>query len=175
MGMFSALMRQILENSRQEFITLGEEIKMIKNYLELQKVRFPDFTYEIEVDDDLDVEYSAIPPMFAQPFLENSLEHGLFRDKSKENKISIRFKKKDKNLINLILEDTGIGEQEKTLPSDHNSLATTITRERLASFKASLKEKLGFDNTNIFSSDGEISGYRVNLTLPSEILTTTWR
>lgn len=174
MGMFSSLMRQILENSRQEFITLGEEIKMIKNYLELQKVRFSDnFTYEIEVDEHLNQEYSAIPPMFAQPFLENSLEHGLFRDPSKENKINIRFKKADKNLIHLELEDTGIGIQEKTIHSDHKSLATTITRERLASFNASLKEKLGFDNTNIYSSDGKISGYRVNLTLPSEILTTT--
>ncbi|MEO1256427.1 MAG: histidine kinase, partial [Bacteroidota bacterium] len=87
MSMFSKLMRQILENSREEFIPLSEEIEMLTNYMELQKLRFKDLTYTIEVDDTLDEDTAGLPPMFAQPFIENALEHGLFKKEDKNEAI----------------------------------------------------------------------------------------
>jgi len=165
MGMFSTLMRQILENSREEFITLKEEINTLKNYLELHKVRFNKrFEYEIIVDNKLDIDYTGIPPMFAQPFIENALEHGLFR--KEENKITIQFSKVSDNVIFLEIVDTGVGIRQEIENASHKSLAMQITRERLTLLGKALKEKLDFTAENIKSTDGTVQGFRINLTLP---------
>jgi sensor histidine kinase YesM len=69
---FSDLVRNILNNSQEEYINLEAEISTIENYLELQKIRFPDkFDYTIEVDERINPESLRIPPMLAQPFIEN--------------------------------------------------------------------------------------------------------
>ncbi|MCH8318855.1 MAG: tetratricopeptide repeat protein, partial [Bacteroidetes bacterium] len=75
---FARLMRLILENSRQEYVSLEKEITTLDHYLTLQKLRFVNkFTYAIDVDPNIDIETMAIPPMLAQPFIENALEHGI--------------------------------------------------------------------------------------------------
>jgi tetratricopeptide (TPR) repeat protein len=75
---FANLVRNILDNSVEELVPLEKEISTIENYLELQKVRYAGkFDYHIEIDDNLDPETVMIPPMLAQPFIENSIEHGI--------------------------------------------------------------------------------------------------
>lgn len=171
MGMFSTLMRQILENSRQEFIPLSEEKSMLTNYLELQKLRFKGaFDYTIEIDEDLDEDYLGIPPMFAQPFIENSLEHGLFKKGDEVNEIKIKFSQGDDDLIKLEIEDNGIGNQQKTDSNGHKSLSTIITSERLNSMNKSANAKIGIDTFNIENESGDILGYKINLTLPSRLV-----
>jgi sensor histidine kinase YesM len=66
--------------------------------------------FNISVDNGLDVEATLIPPMLAQPFIENAIEHGL---KSKEEKgnIEVRFIKKNQTLV-LEIEDDGVGRQQ---------------------------------------------------------------
>ncbi|MEO9871499.1 tetratricopeptide repeat-containing sensor histidine kinase [Ekhidna sp.] len=170
MSMFSRLMRQILENSREEFITIEEELSMLKNYLELQKLRFNNaFEYIIEVDDALDQEYDGIPPMFAQPFLENALEHGLF--KKDESKLTIKFSKVSDDLIQLEILDSGVGITKQLSPTgDHKSLATKITNERLEKMRVTHKTDLSLNTENVINETGEIQGYRVSLNLPSKLV-----
>jgi len=166
MGMFSTLMRQILENSREEFISLKEEISMLQRYLDLQQLRFSEkLAYEITVDEELDKHYTAIPPMFAQPFIENALEHGLFK-KGEENKISIKFTVLDEKHIELEILDNGVGLANEKTNIPHKSLATKITRERLASF-----ESASFVSENLKDDNGEIQGFRISLSLPSKLMT----
>ena len=75
---FADLVRIILEASRVEFVKLTKEIKMLNLYFELQNLRFENkFEYKIEVSDDIDAENISIPPMLAQPFIENAIEHGI--------------------------------------------------------------------------------------------------
>ncbi len=170
-GLFSTLMRQILENSREEFISLGEEVKMLKNYMELQRIRFSEnFTYNINIDDALDEEYTGIPPMFAQPFIENALEHGLFRKGQQDNHVSISFQASENKQVSLIIEDNGTGIVEKGGSPTHQSLATTITTERLDSFRKSGRTTNDLIGENIIGESGAIIGYRINLTLPSELI-----
>ena len=82
----SRLMRSILENSREEFIPVAKEAETVKLYLDLQQLRFESgFNYEIKIDTSIDPENIAIPPMFAQPCVENSVEHALIPLKTRGN------------------------------------------------------------------------------------------
>ncbi len=173
MGIFSTLMRQILENSRREFITLAEEMDMLRNYLQLQQMRFEhQFSFQLEVDEDIDEDYTGVPPMFAQPFIENALEHGLFRNQNHENKVTIAFRPAGNGLMELIIEDTGVGMEVAVKSQDgHRSLAKVITQERLNLMKTQGSEKIGMIAGNVMGQAGAIKGYRVNLTLPTKLMT----
>ncbi len=138
---FGKLMRQILEHSREEFITIEEETDMLRNYLEIQQLRFKNrFDFKIEIDKSIDPAEMKIPPLFAQPFVENAIEHGL-KDKTSDGLITIRFSPEGKN-IRLEVEDNGSGISEgMNIQKEHKSLATVITRERLSIFESKLKRK----------------------------------
>ena len=143
---FAKLIRNILDSSIEEFIPLAEEIATIENYLELQKVRYEGkFDYSIQVDEKIDAEGVLIPPMLAQPFIENSIEHGIKHKKSKGN-INIRFSLKN-NMVVFEVEDDGVGrEKAKEILYKHNkehkSLATAITHERIQMLNKKLKKKI---------------------------------
>lgn len=163
LGKFAKLMRQVLDNSREEFITLEKEILTLKNYLELQQLRFPKkFQYQINIAEDLSPE-TKIPPMFAQPFIENSLEHGILH-KSEEGFLSIDFKT-EKNILILEVKDNGVGLQTSQLlrseaKKEYQSLATKIVQERLELFSEKFKQKFTMLITELDN------GLKVKLNLP---------
>ncbi len=75
---FADLVRITLENSRVEFVLLENELKMLQIYLELQSLRFNNkFEHQITVGKNIDPQVIRVPPMLAQPFIENAIEHGL--------------------------------------------------------------------------------------------------
>lgn len=77
---FSKLMRNILENSRKETISLRQELETIKLYLDLEAVRMDNkFDYSIQISKNIDTEIIQIPPLIMQPFLENAIWHGINR------------------------------------------------------------------------------------------------
>lgn len=156
---FSRLMRQLLEYSREELITIEEEIDLLRNYLDIQKLRLKDkFEYDIHVDSKLSINDSRIPPMFAQPFVENAIEHGIGnRDKGK---IHISFSAQGNQLL-LQIQDDGTGISE-TSRDGHKSLSTTIIKERIALLNKSSKTPIQLHIAN--ASVG--TGTQVQLTLP---------
>ena len=90
---FSKLMRQFFEYSRQHQITLKDEIKLLKNYLYIEKLRFEDkLEYKIIIDKSLDIEEEVIPTMFLQPIVENAINHGIFHKKG-NGLITLKFNK----------------------------------------------------------------------------------
>ena len=171
LGMFSSLMRQILEYSREEYISLSDEVKMLRSYLELNKMRFQEkFNYLIEVDEKLDQEYTGIPPMFAQPFIENSLEHGLFKKEGICNQINVKFTDEPDDMVKLIIEDTGIGIlDEEACSMKTDSLATKITVERLETFKKEIEKDVRLVVENRYYGK-EVVGLCVQLMLPTKML-----
>ncbi|MDX1407884.1 MAG: histidine kinase, partial [Saprospiraceae bacterium] len=71
---FSRLLRFVLSISRENKITLIDEITMIQDYLELERMRFPDkFEYTVDIDGSLDVHTLEIPPFLIQPQVENAI------------------------------------------------------------------------------------------------------
>lgn len=168
LSQFAELMRMTLNHSRKNTITLDEEIKLLKNYIELQQLRFTNkFTYDIYIDEKLDTEFVEIPPMLIQPFVENSLEHGLFRN-NEYGKITIRFKKNAKHL-QVEIEDNGIGIHEsmkfKNALKEHESLATVIAKERIENINKQYKNA-AFEIIDLATIDKSQHGVKVIFMLP---------
>ena len=138
LAQFAHLMRQSLENSDQEIISLEKEIEFLRNYLDINvNLRFENkLAYKIFVDEEIEEDIYGVPTMIVQPYVENAIEHGI-KPKQK-GVIKIEFKLKDEDTIICIVEDDGVG-REKALQlqeisgylSSHKSLGTKITQERL--------------------------------------------
>ncbi|WP_025665489.1 tetratricopeptide repeat protein [Aquimarina megaterium] len=158
---FSKLIRQVLDNSRSEFISLDQEINMLDNYLSIQNLkRDHPFTFKIEVEDGLIPEEIAIPPMFAQPFVENAIEHGVTSLKEGAT-IHIHFSIEGEHLVLKILDNgSGIEEAIKVKRKDHVSHAIKITEERIDLYRKMRKKKIAFDIQNLSQ------GTQVTFTLP---------
>ncbi|CAA0154944.1 sensor histidine kinase [Tenacibaculum maritimum] len=130
---FATLLRSILNNSRVHEISLAKEVATLKNYIELeQQISIKSFNYIIKTNMDLDTEEILIPPMLIQPFVENSIKHGI-QLATENGEISVIFSIK-KNFLNCTIKDNGIGfHQSKKTKSirKHNSLAVKVTQERI--------------------------------------------
>ncbi|WP_338790043.1 histidine kinase [Bernardetia sp. MNP-M8] len=157
---FSRLLRSNLELSRQEMISLEDEIETMDNYLGLQQARFEDyFTYQIQLPDGLEVDALFIPPMLIQPFVENSILHGFDGEKEWHIEIKITELTEAKQLqIEIIDNGVGINTVSK---KNHKSLSGEIAKERLEIL--SKKYKIPTDY-QIFSEQGK--GTTVCLKLP---------
>lgn len=104
---FSRLIRQVLENSKNDWVPLYTEVELLQSYLHLEHLRFSDvFDYEFILDDRLETEM-LIPPMMIQPFLENAVWHGLRYRKSK-GFLSIHISKQEEHVL-VDIQDNGIG------------------------------------------------------------------
>ncbi len=109
---FSTLMRNVLNNSEEDFIPLSKEIELLQLYLQLEHSRFKDkFNYEILIDKKLQIDEFQIPPMLLQPYVENAVWHGL-RYKKTKGKLVIDFKQKDAETILISITDDGIGRKK---------------------------------------------------------------
>ncbi len=105
---FSKLMRGVMENSAEDFIPFQQELDLLQNYLALEKTRFADkFDYEIEVDENLNMQNLQVPGMLIQPFLENAVWHGL-RYRTDKGFLKLSFVKNESHL-KILIEDNGIG------------------------------------------------------------------
>ncbi|MEM7617483.1 MAG: histidine kinase, partial [Pseudomonadota bacterium] len=105
---FAALLRETLENSRKETISLDQEIKTLEHYIEVEQLMAEQpFSYEINTTTDIDIEEILIPPMLIQPFVENAIRHGIIKG-PRVGKLSIDFKTTETEL-QIMITDNGIG------------------------------------------------------------------
>lgn len=168
MGNFTYLTRQILEVSGKKQITLSKEIDLLTKYLELEKMRFDtNFEYSINLNNSIDEGYLQIPPMLLQPFVENSVKHGLLHKKG-EKKITINFylSENEEFLITQIT-DNGIGRKESEKINNNNK-----TKHESYSIQ-SIKQRLKILNNNqtenlvvyedFFDENGNSAGTKVNI------------
>lgn len=162
---FSKLLRITLENSRDKIVTLENEIKAIENYIVVQNLGTEDlFKCVIDIDPTIDQKRLLVPPMMIQPFIENAIEHA-FPVKQESQEISIKIKFHGENLTCSIM-DNGVGLSQAKVADNRekNSLATTITSERLEMLGKEFKVK-----TSISIVDRKVnneSGTLVNIVLP---------
>lgn len=107
---FSKLIRQILNNTREEFVTLKAELDSVEMYIQMEKLRFKEkFEYEIHVDESVDMEY-RVPSMLLQPIVENAIWHGILQSESNGN-LSIDVRKNTSNTLEVTIKDDGIGRE----------------------------------------------------------------
>lgn len=107
---FSYFLRQVLNYSDENYISLAEEVEMIKLYTELEQLRFKDkFKFELKIDDSLDQQEVSVPALITQPFIENAIWHGLLPLKNiREASLTITISKKNESVI-IEIEDNGVG------------------------------------------------------------------
>ena len=157
---FGKLMRSILENSEVKEIPIAEEIKMLELYMQLEASRLNDkFSYEFKIDPAIDIENTFIPPLILQPFVENSIWHGLAKS-NETGKITIEITHNN-DLLNCIVEDNGVGRTEN-LEKKNKSFGLKITKDRLE-----LLNKMKNTNASVNIVDLE-KGTRVEVNLPFE-------
>ncbi|SNR15628.1 sensor histidine kinase [Tenacibaculum jejuense] len=119
---FSRLLRLILENSTQNYIQLNEEIDALQKFIELQQLRFPDtFQFQLNLKNLNQDDLIFIPPMLIQPFIENSIEHGL-SGINYPGQITLSLTQQNVTLL-CVIEDNGIG-----LSSDNKSSKASSTK-----------------------------------------------
>lgn len=159
---YSRLMRQILENSNERFISLTDEIEFLNNYLRMQQLRFGvSFGYEITVGEGIDADNTEIPPMIAQPFIENAVEHGIRGVENGLITVSFSFVKKE---LILTVTDNGVGLKNAENNSNHRSMAIDITLGRLQ-MPGGRPDSLTMESP----VPGQERGTRVSLAIPFKI------
>ncbi|MGL4631258.1 MAG: sensor histidine kinase [Leadbetterella sp.] len=167
---FSKLIRNVLENSERKVVPLTKEIETLGMYVELEQERFShSFDYAIHLNDSLKKGKIEIPSMILQPFVENSILHGIrhLKDRRGQIIISISPHPANENLLVCSIDDNGIGmeassEVNKQRNKSHNSMGVQVTLERIQGYQSE-------SNINIPTQViNKKEGTRVELVLPIE-------
>lgn len=133
---FSKLLRTILQNSDKREITLHDEIETCRLYTQLESFRFGNkFSYDFEINNDIDLKSIQVPALILQPFIENAVWHGIM-PKENGGYIKVRIERND-GAISCIIDDNGVGRESslknkfKHPPSTHQSKGVKLTQSRL--------------------------------------------
>ncbi|MBS1663147.1 MAG: histidine kinase [Bacteroidetes bacterium] len=168
---FSRLIRQTLQNSNQSLIPIADEVSYLSSYLSLEKLRFKDkMDYVIEVASDIDQQTVVIPPMLIQPYVENSMRHGLRHKTSGKGMIRIRMEASVNNLT-ITVEDNGIGRHKaagyKTGEHiEYQSRGMSLTAERISIMNSLQAEDIGVQVIDLMDEEGQAAGTRVIVKFP---------
>jgi ligand-binding sensor domain-containing protein len=168
---FSRLMRQILDNSRNTLISLEEEVNTLENYLLIEKFCNGDrFDYKITVASQMEQDYVKVPPMLLQPFVENSIKHGLKYSEGKRGMIHVNFEEKD-GLIECSVTDNGIGRTKSeelnkaSKETYHKSTALLVTQERLALLNYEVNVQ-SLEIIDMYDEPGSPAGTKIIVRIP---------
>ncbi|MCF8238567.1 MAG: tetratricopeptide repeat protein [Saprospiraceae bacterium] len=165
LGRFSRLMRLVLEHSRLEYVPLDKEIELLRCYLDLQSLRYSNsFGYSINTDGIVHAEHYSIPPMMAQPFIENSIEHGI-SELDFEGVIVVNFSLNGDTIV-FTVQDNGVGISNAKKNKEHTSFATQITKERIALLNKNRKRLIQFKMEDLFDDLGNVSGTLTTFSIP---------
>ena len=165
---FSKLMRRILNNSNERYITLSDEIEAVSLYLQLESMRLGNrFSYKIDVDSEIDAKNIEIAPLIVQPFVENAIIHGLVPKKD-NCFLSIRFSKISNDKLLCVIEDNGVGRKHSEMMkqergSSHKSYGMSITKRRLETLTKISNDDFSVEIVDLYDDNGNAAGTRVNI------------
>ena len=160
---FSKLTRSILENSEKKWITLEEDLELMKLYMQIEALRLENkLDYHISIDKSIELDNTLVPPLILQPFIENSIWHGI-APKQGNGQIDLLIKK-DGNMLKYIVEDNGVGRlSTNTYVKKKGSFGMKIASNRI-----DIINHLKNTNGSINLLD-KTEGLRVEIRLPLEL------
>lgn len=171
---FAKLIRKNLDSSMSDFVPLEEEMERLRLYLELEDMRLENkFEYRIDMEGDLDTESIEIPPMMLQPYIENSIWHGIL-PLEKKGMIVIAVKEVGDDIL-FSIEDNGIGvEASKARKSAsgqlHISRGMEITNGRINLLRKMTNSEMAVKGPfDLKNEKGETIGTRVEILLPIKV------
>lgn len=167
---FSTLMRAILQQSKEKFITLSEELETVLLYVKLENLRFENgFTFNFSIDESIDTDEILIPPMLFQPYLENAIKHGLM-SKNDDRILNLSIKQKTKEELLITIDDNGIGREQASLQRKntlkHQSMGMSINDERVQLLGVTNDLHISIKIIDKKSSKGISEGTTVEINLP---------
>jgi ligand-binding sensor domain-containing protein len=167
---FSRLIRLTLDISSKNRISIYEEISYLTTYLELEKTKFEDkFTYSIALVGELDPSDWYIPPMILQPYVENSIRHGVRYRRDNKGHIKISFQLSEQYLVCQV-EDNGVGRKKagqykSEMPIEYQSKGMTLTARRIEMLNKN-KETPVLIAIEDLETNNQPAGTRVTLQFP---------
>ncbi|WP_400075273.1 histidine kinase [Winogradskyella sp. R77965] len=168
---FSKLIRKILASTREKEITLAEEIETIKLYIDIENIRFNN---EIEaiytIDKTLNLDTIKIPALILQPFVENSIWHGLSL-KKENKKLKLKISKKGQTHIKIEIEDNGIGREKSALIKKKKmykkeSIGINLTKERLSNFEKEYINNYTIKFKDLYNENNSPVGTNIIMNIP---------
>ncbi len=174
---FARLIRNILSSSGKNFVLLADELKVMKDYLELEKLQYDNrFDFSFTLDPEIDPDNIEIPSMLIQPYLENAVLHGLSA-KAEKGHVSVNIRPNSKAgdrpekypLLICEIQDDGIGrEKAKELKirkgSAHQSFAMSLTKERLELLNKKNKQVVSVHIEDLYTD--KPAGTKIILSIP---------
>lgn len=167
---FGQLIRQVLANSEKPLVRLQEELEALRLYLEIEQLRFQNFTYDITVGEGVNADFVEVPPLILQPYVENAIWHGLMHKTSGQRRLSVKIERKG-NYLHMTVEDNGIGREEarqiKMLGNARKGgMGMRLTHDRL-----NLLHKIYGQEVTVLvedlSENGKPAGTKVDIKIPN--------
>lgn len=172
LGKFSDLIRSILRFSEVHDISLTEEIKALKLYLDLESLRFNShLEWSLECSETIAQDQIYIPSMIIQPYIENAIKHGLSH-KQEDRKLKIIFDcSPDSNVLYVEIDDNGIGRKKSSeinsnRPGYHQSFAHSAIEKRLEILNHSGKYPIGVSIIDKENERQQSTGTLVKINIP---------
>ena len=174
---FAKLIRKNLDSSEGgNEVSLKQEIERLELYLSLESMRFRDrFTYHITCQPNIDTESILVPAMLLQPFIENSIIHGILPDESKIGVITIQVTL-EQSILSIQMDDNGIGidasvQSKMNYAGDHRSQGMEITTKRIELLQKISNRFFQLEGPfQTYSENSSINGTRVILKFQVENL-----
>lgn len=157
---FSKLLRTILSYSKENTISLNNELEAINLYIDVELGRFEsNFYYSIKIDEKIDLDSVMIPPLLLQPFIENAIIHGLRNSEKADKILAIKVSQTNEETLEISITDNGIGRTKANqiqYKQDvlHKSFGTSITNQRIELFNQSYANKIKVETSDLASESG---------------------
>lgn len=169
---FAHLIRLILQNSREQTISVQDELETLLLYIDLEKLRFRNgFDFNCSIAEHIDLSRVRIPPMILQPYVENAIWHGLLH-KEGERQLSIEFRSENGSLA-CVIDDNGIGrnkaqELRSKSATRYKSMGMGITDDRISIINELDTLGLSAEVIDKFDDANHPAGTRVIIRIPYE-------
>lgn len=161
---FARLLRNVLEHSVRDRISLEEEIAFLNDYVKLEQLRLgSDFLWTISADGSLLDDEPQVPSLLVQPFIENAIWHGL-APKQGAKRLDVRFFVQD-GTVTCRVEDNGVGRTERPATPGRTSLGLKLTGERLELLTERMRSRGGFEVEDLKGEAGTPLGTRITMKL----------
>ena len=163
---FSRLMREVLDHSRSDLITVQQEIYTLKIYVEIEKMRFKNnFNFIFDIEPNARIGDTQIPPLLIQPYVENAIWHGLKHKKDGDAVLKIKVYE-DINSLYIMVEDNGVGrkkamELKKNMGSQHKSHGLNVTQERIKQFNAAYSIEASVETIDLMNDAQQPIGTQI--------------
>lgn len=164
---FSKLVRYVLDNSDKQVVSLEAELNSLRNYVDLEMQQFESgFEFRIDCEEGIELSDYELPSLLLQPFVENSIKHGISKMKGK-GRIIIDIRRKGENLL-IAIEDNGIGFEEAREwniknREPHESRGTKFVFQRIEAYNKLFRKNIKADFRDLRSENGTLSGTRVEV------------